>query len=405
MADQSVACVLGGTNVRGRREGVGNGARIVWVHNFATHYTAPVFELVAQRLPTEFLFFSRGEERYWLKQHGTWGGSFPHYYLPGFSVLRTKVVPSLLWRLLVGRYSAFVKCVNGKFALPVTYLAARLRRKPFVLYTGIWTRLKTPVHRLGFPFIRHIYRHADALVVYGEHVKRYLESEGVCPDRIFVAPHAVDNRFYGRPVAEAEKEQLRVQLGITRDSKIVLYLGRFEEIKGLNYLVEAFLSLETRDAVLVLAGDGSERGSLERRLKGCERARIVGYVQRESVPVYNAAAWVSVLPSVTLKEGKEPWGLTVNEAFCQGTPVIVTDAVGAAAGGLVQHGVNGLVIAERSSDQLAWALNRVLTVPGLRDRMGQAARETIGHWTQERMAEGFCQAIEYVLRNRVARRR
>ena len=58
---------------------------------------------------------------------------------------------------------------------------------------------------------------------------------------------------------------------------------------------------------------------------------------------------VYVLPSITTRLFKEPWGLVVNEAFNQGVPVIATDAVGAAAGGLVENGVNGFVVPEGNS--------------------------------------------------------
>jgi glycosyltransferase involved in cell wall biosynthesis len=88
--------------------------------------------------------------------------------------------------------------------------------------------------------------------------------------------------------------------------------------------------------------------------------------------------------------------LVVNEAFNQGVPVIATDAVGAAAGGLVQDGINGFVVPERDSVALAKALRRILDDPDLRERFSQNARQIIAAWDNERMVLGFRQAIEYV---------
>jgi glycosyltransferase involved in cell wall biosynthesis len=88
--------------------------------------------------------------------------------------------------------------------------------------------------------------------------------------------------------------------------------------------------------------------------------------------------------------------LVVNEAFNQGVPVIATDAVGAAAGGLVQDGINGFVVPERDSVALAKALRRILDNPDLRERFSQNARQIIAGWDNERMVMGFRQAIEYV---------
>jgi glycosyltransferase involved in cell wall biosynthesis len=95
--------------------------------------------------------------------------------------------------------------------------------------------------------------------------------------------------------------------------------------------------------------------------------------------------------------GKEPWGLVVNEAMNQGVPVVATDAVGAAAGGLVQNGVNGFVVPERDSKALAEAIGRILNDDELRATMSRNAKRIIAGWDNERMVQGFQQAIAYAL--------
>ena len=98
--------------------------------------------------------------------------------------------------------------------------------------------------------------------------------------------------------------------------------------------------------------------------------------------------------------GKETWGLVVNEAMNLGVPVVATHAVGAAAGGLVQSGVNGFVVPERDSKALSEAMGRILNDDGLRAEMSRNARRIIAGWDNERMVEGFQDAIEYVLNRR-----
>src|SRR5205085_2613392 len=75
-----------------------------------------------------------------------------------------------------------------------------------------------------------------------------------------------------------------------------------------------------------------------------------------------------------------PWGLVVNEAMNCGLPVATTDAVGAAAGGLVVHGWTGLVVPERNADALAAALDDLLGDEEKRRLMGAAARERVEAW-------------------------
>jgi glycosyltransferase involved in cell wall biosynthesis len=289
--------------------------RVAFVTNICPHYRVATFELLAQEYDIDYYFFSAGDDWYWQQQHGVRDGQFSYRYLPGVRIGHTRVTPTLPWRLLTGGYDLYVKCINGKFALPVTYAVSRLRGKPFVLWTGIWMQMHTRIHRLLFPFTRFIYRHADAIVVYGEHVKRYLISEGVRPERIFVAAHAVDNRLYQRQVPPSEQCRLREELGIRADERVVLYLGRIEQVKGLSYLLDAFANTAPSNAVLVLAGTGSALPGLQERAKQLgisERVRFPGYVKTDKTVTYYAIASVFVLPSITMPTFKEPWGLVVN---------------------------------------------------------------------------------------------
>jgi glycosyltransferase involved in cell wall biosynthesis len=373
--------------------------KIAFVTNICPHYRVETFKILAHWHDVDYYFFSAGNEWYWQQQHGVQAGNFHYEYLPGIQLGQTRITPTLPWKLWRQKYDVYIKCINGRFALPITYLIARLKRKPFILWTGIWARLQTPFHRLAWPITRFIYRHADAIVVYGEHIKRYLVSEGVIADRVFVAAHAVDNEVYRQHVIEEERAALRQQLNIAPGEKVVLYLGRLEEMKGLTYLLDAFASLHRDNALLVFAGAGAEKERLESLSSEMgirDRVRFTGYIKQEKTLPYYAIAWVYVLPSITMPYGKEPWGLVVNEAFNQGVPVIATEAVGSAAGGLVQDGINGFVVPERNSHALAQSLQHIMDDTHLREQLSRNARQVIAGWDNERMVLGFRQAVEYV---------
>ena len=388
---ESVATV--GRPVPGQRR-----RRVAFVTNFCSHYRIKPFELLARDYDVDYYFFSDGGEWYWRKEHGVKRGDFRHTYLPGVRVGNTRISAQLPAALLAGQYDVFVKCINGRFALPVTYAIARMTRKPFVLWTGIWTRIDTGFHRLGFPIVQHMYRNADAVVVYGDHVRRYFEGEGVASRRIFLAPQAVDNAFCRPDVGDNERRALRAWLGIDADQPVVLYVGRLAAVKGLRHLLHDFRAVTDPRAVLVLAGEGEEGAELRALAESLglgPRVRFTGHVSADQTPAYYALATVAVLPSVTTPEGKDLWGLVVNEAFNQGVPVIATDAVGAAAGGLVQDGVNGFVVPERDAAALGAVLNTIVGDDTVRRRLGANALHTIGEWTTETMVSGFRAAIEH----------
>jgi glycosyltransferase involved in cell wall biosynthesis len=378
--------------------------KVAFVTNICPHYRVKTYELLARHHDVDYFFFSAGKDWYWEQNNGVHAGNFKFVYLPGFQFGGTRFTPSLITGLWQGRYEVYIKCINGRFALPITYLIARLRKKPFILTTDIWMRLQTIFHRLIYPVTRYIYRHSDAIVAYGEHVRRFLVDEGVSAERIFVAPHAIDNRAYNRLVTKNEKAALFKKLNIGPGKKVILYLGRLEEAKGLSYLVEAIGFLKRKDVILILAGEGSFHLALEKLVLEkdiMDQVRFTGYVPPDETVVYYSTAVVLVLPSITTPTFKEPWGLVINEAFNQGVPVITTEAVGAAAGGLVVDGFNGFVVKERDAVALALTLNKILDDSNLRTRLSQNASSCIASRDNERMVLGFRAAIDYVTRSRV----
>jgi glycosyltransferase involved in cell wall biosynthesis len=360
------------------------------------HYRVKTYETLAHYYDVDFLFFSQGNEDYWETRTGARSGSFKYEYLPGFNLTRKiRIVPSLISRLWRGNYDVIVKCITGRFALPAAYGVARLRGKPFVLWTGLWTHPRTLFHRLTFPMTRFFYSHADAIVVYGRHVKEYLVSLGIDPRKIFVAWHAHDNDQF-QPASAEEVAALRERYG-AQGHKVILFVGRLEKVKGLPYLIEALAQLNLPTVKLLLVGTGSEEQSLKDLCarRGLHNVVFAGYVPVEQLNPYYSLADVFVLPSITVPAGRELWGLVINEAMNFSLPVIVTDAVGAAAGGLVLDGVDGLVVREQDSGELAQALARLLGSEAERASMGQMAKQIISGWDNEKMVQGFRAAIEY----------
>ena len=102
---------------------------------------------------------------------------------------------------------------------------------------------------------------------------------------------------------------------------------------------------------------------------------------------------VVVMPSIPTRDFREPWGLVANEAMSQGVPVIATDAVGAAAGGLVDHDRTGLVVPAGDSRALAQAMKRLHDDPSLRARLGAAARVAVASYTQDAWAVGMARGL------------
>jgi glycosyltransferase involved in cell wall biosynthesis len=270
--------------------------------------------------------------------------------------------------------------------MPLTYLTAKRSGVPFVLWSGMWHHPTTPVHRLSRPLTYGVYRGADAIVAYGDHVKRFLAAvRGVDAAKIFSAGQAVEaTRFEHLPrLADGRSD--------------VLFVGQLKDYKGITPLLDAFAQLGDHPARLRMVGSGPLESEVRRRLGALGNVELVGHVPQSELPGEMARASCLVLPSVTTALDREPWGVVVNEAMHAGLPVVASSAVGAAAGGLVQDGRNGFVVPENDPAALAEALRRLLGNPEQAARMGQAAREDVRAFSYQRMAQAFEDAVEHAV--------
>jgi glycosyltransferase involved in cell wall biosynthesis len=283
-----------------------------------------------------------------------------------------------------GRYRAVIAGIGGRVALPASYAAARRARVPFVLWTSLWAHPRSPAHALSYLPTRRLYRRADAVVTYGTHVSTYVNE---IRDRgnVFEAPQAVSAELFGAPVAPAPLGGSGSGSGFT-----LLFVGRLVREKGVRILLDAWREADLgKDAILAFAGEGP--------IKPAGRGvRTLGHTDRTELPRLYAAADALVLPSIRTATFLEPWGLVVNEAMHQGTPVIASDAVGAVAGGLVRDGRNGLVVPAGDAQALATRIRALAANAELRDRLGEAARSDVQAFSEAAWVRGMQRALQAV---------
>jgi len=281
-----------------------------------------------------------------------------------------------------GRYRAVVAGLSGRVALPAAYGGARRAGVPFVLWATIWAHPRTAAHAISYLPLRHLYRHADAVVTYGEHVSEYVRGKGA-HQTVVEAPQSVDDAFWSAP-AEA----------IRRAPFQVMFVGRLTGEKGIEVLLRAWCAsgLSAPNAALALVGDGPIRA----RTVATGAVSPEGPRTPEEVRNFYAGSDVVVLPSIPTRDFLEPWGLVVNEAFNQGVPVIATDAVGAVAGGLVRHEQTGLVVPAGDAGALGAAIARLARDRELRLRLGAAAREAVRPFSHAAWAAGFSRGLAAV---------
>ncbi len=291
-----------------------------------------------------------------------------------------------------GDYRAVVCPTGGRLAPLAGWRGARRARVPLILWASLWAHPRSVAHAFSYLPLRRLYGSADAVVTYGPHVSAYVQARGA--HNVHVARQAVDNDFWGSPDVEAPREPAWPSAADAR----FLFVGRPQPEKGLAVLADAWRAAKLLPgrAALVLAGiDPSLTAIAPDGPRRQGDAGMLGLGTVDPIELRNvyAACDVLVLPSIATRTFREPWGLVINEAMNRGIPVIVSDAVGAAAGGLVRDEINGLVVEAGDSDGLAHAIVRLADDPQLRARLGAQGARDVCAYTYDAWAEGFSAAL------------
>jgi glycosyltransferase involved in cell wall biosynthesis len=161
------------------------------------------------------------------------------------------------------------------------------------------------------------------------------------------------------------------------ETPVLLYVGRFTEVKRVPLLIEAYARAQpgfARRAPLVIVGGFPGEWEGEHPLEAIERTGVrdvflAGWHGHDELPSLLAASDVVVLPSV-----REQFGQVLVEAMACGLPVIAVDAWGPAD--IVDHGETGWLVEPDDPVTLGNALVHAVNCPTERQRRGERAAAT-----------------------------
>jgi glycosyltransferase involved in cell wall biosynthesis len=216
-------------------------------------------------------------------------------------------------------------------------------------------------------------RSADAVIVPSESARRHVvELYGVPAKRVYVVPEGVDDAF--RPVEDASLLSATRRRFFGDERPYVLFVGKFSQRRNIPTLIQAFAQAKRQDGLphgLLLYGANVHDLPLDRIAAEAGVSDSVVMINeqladhRDIIPVYSAAD-LYAFPSAY-----EGFSLTVCEAMACGTPVVTVNR------GAVAEIVDGaaLTIEEPTVEQLADAMERVLSDPDLKSQLRTKAIE------------------------------
>jgi len=165
----------------------------------------------------------------------------------------------------------------------------------------------------------------------------------------------------------------------------ILFVGRFEDRKGLIDLLKAYHRLRKRkvDARLLVIGAGPKLRVYRRYvgLRGIRDVEWLGRVSDEEKVRYFASADIFCAPNT----GQESFGIVLLEAMAAGVPIVASDIHGFKR--VVERNVQGLLVEPKNSRALAAALYTLARDPELRHEMGEAGRLRAPEFSWDRVTE------------------
>jgi len=210
-----------------------------------------------------------------------------------------------------------------------------------------------------------------------------------------VINYGIDTAKY-RPGSRSGSVRTRYALG---EKKVVLYVGRIAQSKGLDLLVDAFRDIWVQDKrlhLLLVGPDDGYGASIAHRvsrlgLNAC--VTLTGRVsEQEKLAAYREAD-VFAFPSYT-----EAFGLAMLEAMGSGLPVLTTDRVSLARD-LVE--ANAALVVQLDTDSVAGGLAQLLNDSAHRQRLRSAARQLVTErFSWNAVAERFVDLYESVVTRR-----
>jgi len=363
--------------------------RVAFVSPEPTPYRSPLLDLVAERpeLDLTAIYASQTVAR------RTWSVEPRHraLFLQGVRVPGVRRLVRHDYPVTLGIHAALrdadpdVVVVSGwsTFAAQAAVGWSRAKGIPYVLLVeshdlGPRAGWRRAVKGTVVP---RLLRGAASVLVVGSAARESVVGRGADPERVRVFANTIDVGAWAERVAQAEA-------GHADEEVHVLAVGRLAPEKGLDTLVRALAAARDPRLALAIAGEGPERGALERLAAELGvRLALLGDLGPDALAAAYAAADIFALLST-----HEPWGVVVNEAAAAGLPLVLSDRVGAAYD-LLRDGENGFLVAAGDVDAAAEAFRRLSDDRELRLRMGARSRELVADWGYEPSVEAFVAAV------------
>ena len=245
-------------------------------------------------------------------------------------------------------------------------------------------------------------RKAECIITPSKKTEKYLKYKCKIKNKpIYIIPTGIDiEPFNSNNFSKEDRDNLKEKLGIKKDEKVILFLGRIGEEKSIDVIMEnmPIIFKTIKNAKFLIVGDGPSKEPLEEQAKSLnisDKVIFTGKVPWSEVPKYYNLGDVFVNASLT-----ETQGLTFIEAMAAGIPIVAKYAPNLTE--FITNNKNGILV-KKNSD-FSKAIINVLTNKKLSQKLAANGLETAKSYSVQEFGDKLEMLYTEIIKNHQLRK-
>ena len=277
--------------------------------------------------------------------------------------------------LLVDKYDVVITSeIFQPITLSVAYHKKSMGNPQLIVLQGIYDYASHRATQIvQYMFIhsinKYLHRKVDFVISKTTAAEQFMKRLGY--NRVTTIPVGIPTKKF----AVGRSKHIFERLGLSKDDKPLLYVGRLEPRRNFDLIFNAIkrISFFRDDAKFIFIGDGSLRDEVYEMSKNLENVFYLGKIPNQELPKFYSSAYLSFLPM--RPDTQFIFGMVILESMAAGTP-IVTMPIPAAID-IIENMRDGVIVPFSSSKIFADTLMSLLDNDAMVRRMGNFARRKI----------------------------
>ncbi|MBP2172531.1 glycosyltransferase family 4 protein [Methanococcus voltae] len=284
--------------------------------------------------------------------------------------------------------------INLKYLLNKPYVQS-IHSTEYGRCSGINSKISEIINEMEFLSVFE----ADEVITVSNASKKELCGIFSAPDnKIHTIYNGINLSEYCINQDSDELSEFRDELGIKNDDYMLLYVGRLEHQKGVNYLIRAFriLADKYKNLKLVLVGEGSQHDylkSLSENLCCNNNMIFTGFKNGDELKKLYCCADICVVPSIY-----EPFGLVALESMASETPIVVSNTGGLSE---IVNSKNGIKVEPKNPKKLAVAISKLLENNEFRNNIINNAKNDLLNYSWDNIAYNTSKVYKKAVKNKL----